>query len=343
MTGQTLLDDGIVDSSSVAGLEHITVLRALRDIEIVAVCNRDGAVAIAPDDTIYAGYGSKIYKSTDYGRNFTEIYTLPGNPTQVRAVFIDSNGYIFASAFGGTSNYGIFRSTDGGQNWARVLVLNNRCCVWRIAEKNGILIAANYSFGDGGEHEAKLYRSTDGGANWTQAYYDPSGRHMHGVWHDAYNGYFYATQGENGRQARLLRSRHGETWTVLKEKGMYAHTSLACTANYRIWGGDDPKIRRTADDIRFEVVWENPDDYKGPFFWARKTGNGVIYFSMITGGARRIPAHAAIFKTHNEGDSWVIAKDWGLVGDSWTGSSFASNPASNGAIFISNYEQTFHK
>lgn len=301
------------------------------------------ASAVAPDDTIYAGCGSKIYKSTDYGRNFTEICILPGNPTQVRTVFTDSNGYIFVSGFGGISNYGVFRSIDGGQNWAKVLVLNNKCCVWRIAEKSGILVAANYSFDNGGEHEARLYRSTDGGVNWTQVYYDPSGRHMHGVWHDAYNGYFYATQGENGTQARMLRSSDGETWTILKEKGVYAHTSFVCTANYRIWGGDDPKIRRTADDIHFEVVWQNPGDYKGPFFWARETGNGAIYFSMITGGARRIPAHAAIFKTYDAGDSWVIAKDLGLIDISWRGSSFASNPASNGLIFISNSEQTIGK
>jgi len=294
-----------------------------------------GASAVAPDGTIYVGSGSKIYKSTNYGRSFTEVYTVPGNPMYIRTIFIDSNGYVFASGFKGISNYGIFRSIDNGQNWTEVLVLNEKCCIWRMAEKNGNLVAANYSFGDCTEHEARLYKSADGGANWTQVYYDPNGRHMHGVWYDPYNGCFYATQGENGAQARMLRSSDGKTWKILKQDGLYAHTSFVCTTNYRIWGGDDPKIRRTSDDIHFEVVWENPGDYKGPFFWARKTDDGVIYFSMITNGASLIPAHAAIFKTYDEGDSWAIVKDWGSINASWKGSSFASNVAPDGTIFIS--------
>ena len=97
-----------------------------------------GALAVAPSDhnTIYAGagesalrgnitYGDGVYKSVDGGRNWRNvglkdtrhigaIIVHPENPD---IVFVAALGH----AYGPNDERGIFRTTDGGKTWTKVL------------------------------------------------------------------------------------------------------------------------------------------------------------------------------------------------------------------------------
>ncbi len=97
-----------------------------------------GAIAVAPSnpDVIYVGagepdfrsdltYGNGVYKSTDAGktwknigltgtRHISRIAIDPKNPD---LVFVAAMG----SAYGPSTERGLFRSTDGGANWQKVL------------------------------------------------------------------------------------------------------------------------------------------------------------------------------------------------------------------------------
>jgi photosystem II stability/assembly factor-like uncharacterized protein len=97
-----------------------------------------GAIAVAPSnpDIIYVGtgeadfrsdltYGNGVYKSTDAGRTWTNIGLKTSrhisriviDPKNPDIVFVAAMG----SAYGPGQERGLFRSTDGGVNWTKVL------------------------------------------------------------------------------------------------------------------------------------------------------------------------------------------------------------------------------
>jgi photosystem II stability/assembly factor-like uncharacterized protein len=97
-----------------------------------------GAIAVAPSNPsiIYVGageadfrsdltYGNGVYKSTDAGRTWANIGLTASrhisrivvDPKNADIVFVAAMG----SAYGPGPERGLFRSTDGGENWTRVL------------------------------------------------------------------------------------------------------------------------------------------------------------------------------------------------------------------------------
>ena len=100
-----------------------------------------GAIAVAPSDPniIYVGsgeglarpdvaLGDGIYKSTDAGKTWTHLGLR--NTQGIPALAIDPRNpnRVFAAAlghpYGANDERGIFLSTDGGQNWQKVLYVN---------------------------------------------------------------------------------------------------------------------------------------------------------------------------------------------------------------------------
>src|SRR5438309_7890459 len=97
-----------------------------------------GALAVSPSNpnVIYAGagesdfrsnltYGNGVYKSTDGGRTWTNIGLQDSqhisrivlDPKNPETVFVAAMG----SAYGPGPERGLYRSTDGGANWQKVL------------------------------------------------------------------------------------------------------------------------------------------------------------------------------------------------------------------------------
>jgi photosystem II stability/assembly factor-like uncharacterized protein len=155
-----------------------------------------GAIAVAPSDPniIYVAsgeglqrpdlsVGDGIYKSTDAGKSWTHLGLRGGQ--QIPALAIDPRdpNRVFAAVlghpYGPNEERGIFRSTDGGVNWEKVLYKNadtGGSDIEMDPKNPGVLYAAlwearqgpweygnGYSGTDGG-----LFKSTDGGATWRQ-------------------------------------------------------------------------------------------------------------------------------------------------------------------------------
>jgi hypothetical protein len=89
------------------GTLYVGTTRGVRGVSAVT----GGAVSLAPDA---APWG--LYKTTDGGQTFTEVWNGNGSPRGVNHVEIDSHGTVYAAAF----QQGIWRSTDGGSTWEQV-------------------------------------------------------------------------------------------------------------------------------------------------------------------------------------------------------------------------------
>jgi photosystem II stability/assembly factor-like uncharacterized protein len=153
-----------------------------------------GAIAVQPDnpDVVYVGtgegavrnsisFGDGIYKSTDGGKSWTHLglkdserfSRIAIHPSNSRIVFAAAMGH----AFGPNSERGVYRSTDGGATWQRVLYVNETTGASDVAidPKNPDIVYAGmyeyqrkpWHFRSGGAGSG-LYRSADGGTTWTK-------------------------------------------------------------------------------------------------------------------------------------------------------------------------------
>ncbi len=153
-----------------------------------------GALAIAPSDpnVLWAGagegdprnstsYGDGVYRSTDAGETWihlgladTErikrIRVHPGDPD---TAYVCAMGH----AWGPNAERGVFKTTDGGKSWSKVLYRNpdTGCSDLDMDPSNPrILYAGMYTFRrrpwrfDSGGGDTALYRTTDGGQTWTK-------------------------------------------------------------------------------------------------------------------------------------------------------------------------------
>ena len=154
-----------------------------------------GAIAVAPSDPniIYVGTGAGIirpdlsvgdgmYKSTDAGKTWTHlglrdsqmIANIEVDPTNPNRLFVAVLGH----PYGPNAERGIFRSTDGGKTFEKVLykdeyVSGNDI---RIDPKNPNIVYAalwqqQQSYIEGAEFggtEGGIFKSTDGGTTWKQ-------------------------------------------------------------------------------------------------------------------------------------------------------------------------------
>lgn len=166
-----------------------------RDIKTGAI----GAVAVAPSDSqvIYVGTGDSaprntvltgagMYKSTDGGRSWsflgladTHIISWilidPHNPN---VVYVAAFGHLFAP----NPERGVYKTTDGGQTWKKILFVDDNTGAITLAmdPTNADVVYASmwqmsrshWTFSSGGPGSG-IYKTTDGGANWTNITHRP--------------------------------------------------------------------------------------------------------------------------------------------------------------------------
>lgn len=151
-----------------------------------------GALAIAPTDenVVWVGtgdascarsayWGDGVYKSTDGGKSWrrmglaethhiARIVIHPANP---EVVYVAAMGHLFST----NEERGVFKTTDGGKSWKKVLYVNDHTGAVDLVinrREPDTLYAATYDLlrypwrlQDGGPGTG-VYKTTDGGANW---------------------------------------------------------------------------------------------------------------------------------------------------------------------------------
>ncbi len=155
-----------------------------------------GALAIAPSnpDIIYAGTGESdirsdlssgdgVYRSSDGGKSWTNVGLLDSR--QISRIVVDPHNpdVVFVAAlghaYGPNEERGVFKSTDGGKSWSKVLYKGPEIGASDLAMASAnpnVLFAgmwhavrppwSTYAPVEG--PGSGLYRSTDSGATWTE-------------------------------------------------------------------------------------------------------------------------------------------------------------------------------
>lgn len=152
-----------------------------------------GAVAVAETnpDIVYIGMGEVqlrgsitqgdgVYKTNDGGKTWQHlglketqaVSRIRIHPTNPDIVYVAALGH----PYGDNEERGVFRSTDGGNNWKKVLYVSPKAgAVDLIIDRNNprVLYASTWKvqrkawkmWGGGGD--SKLWKSTDGGDTWS--------------------------------------------------------------------------------------------------------------------------------------------------------------------------------
>jgi photosystem II stability/assembly factor-like uncharacterized protein len=125
--------------------------------------------------------GDGIYKSTDAGHSWLHlgleethhIARVVVNPAQPNTVYVAAMGHLFST----NEERGVFKTTDGGKSWKKILYLNERTGAIDLLmseQSPDTLYAAMYEcqripglLYDGGTN-SRVFKTTDGGATWQQ-------------------------------------------------------------------------------------------------------------------------------------------------------------------------------
>jgi len=210
-----------------------------------------GAIAVSASDhnVIYVGsgeacirgnisYGDGVYKSLDGGktwknvglRNTRHIGAVIVDPKDSNTVFVAALGH----AYGPSEERGVFRSTDGGATWKKVLYKDNKTGAISLVfdPNNSSTLFASlwevyrtpWSLNSGGPGSG-LYRSVDGGTTWTrlEGHGLPSGiMGRIGIAVSGADSSRVYAMIENKDRGGLYRSDDGgENWTRVNEEGRF--------------------------------------------------------------------------------------------------------------------------
>jgi photosystem II stability/assembly factor-like uncharacterized protein len=155
-----------------------------------------GAIAVAPSDTnvIYVGtgeadmrsdiqHGDGMYRSADAGKTWShigltdtrQIGKIVVDPKDANIVYVAALGH----QYGPNAERGVFKSTDGGQTWSKVLYKDENTGAIDLAidpADPSVLFASLWQtrrppwnvYPPSNGPSSGLFKSTDGGATWSQ-------------------------------------------------------------------------------------------------------------------------------------------------------------------------------
>ncbi len=216
-----------------------------------------GAIAVAPSDAnvIYAGTGETcirgnivggngVFKSIDAGKTWSYVGLRDTHAVGRIIVHPKNSEIAFVAAlghpFGPNPERGIFRTTDGGKTWSKVLYKDENTGGIDLAfdPNNSNLIFAGlwqarrspWSMDSGGPGSG-LYRSTDGGTTWKRlsGHGLPEGTTGRIGVAAAYSGSRVWALIENDKGGLFRSDDGGDTWTLVNSERQYRQRAFYYT------------------------------------------------------------------------------------------------------------------
>ncbi|MBI3567171.1 MAG: sialidase [Gemmatimonadetes bacterium] len=302
-----------------------------------------GSVAVASSDhnVVWVGTGEPfirshislgwgVFKSTDAGKNWQKmglentgrISRIVIHPTNPEVVYVAALGH----AYGPQPDRGIFRTTDGGKTWEKVLFVNDSTgAVDLVMDPNNprILYAAFWqvelhTWGRlSGGAGSGIWMSRDGGTTW---------KRLQG------NGLPTATIGKIG--LGISKANSDRIYALIETGDGVPAVNVAAPATGRLWRSDDggANWKKVSDDRQlagrtayYNRMGVSPDNADEAYFlsanWAKTLDGGQ---TVIDPPDVEIPGgdHHDIWIDPTNGNRMAVSHDGGLAvttnrGKSW--------------------------
>ena len=285
-----------------------------------------GAIAVSESnpDVVYIGMGESairgnimpgdgIYKSTDAGKTWKHVGFRTVDAISKIRVHPGNADIVYAAVFGKYSvpsdERGVYKSTDGGKSWKRVLFRDAKSGAVDIAidqTNPQVLYAAlweayrkEYQMSSGGDGSG-LFKSTDGGETWTEITRNkglPSGLiGKIGVALTAANPNRVYALVENENGGLFKSDDAGATWTLMnsdrriRQRAFYYTHLFADHKNADVVFAQNTSMFRSADagktlaDVSgnshgdWHDLWVDPDDPN--HLVAGNDGGGAVTFDL---------------------------------------------------------------
>lgn len=264
-----------------------------------------GAVTVDQDDpnTVYVGtgeensrnstsWGDGVYRSKDGGLTWQHlglaktrhISSIRINPKNKDTLYVGALGDLW----GPSEDRGVYKSTDGGKNWNKVLAGANNMtgCIELLMDPRNpdVLMAAMweksrtaYSFASGGPGSG-LFKSTDGGKTWRKITkgLPASTTGRIGLSRFAAKPDVLIASVESQDDRGIYKSTdNGESWTFLNNlnpRPFYFSTPMidpvdenriylpAVNFHYSDDGGKTWKVMQSDIHVDYHTIWINPKD-----------------------------------------------------------------------------------
>ena len=239
------------------------------------------------------GYGDGVYKSVDGGKSFKnmglkdsrQIGMIAIDPRDSDVVFVAAEG----SVWGPGGDRGLYKTTDGGKNWKKVLEISENTGVNNVImdpRDPDVMYATSeqrrrHVFTKiGGGPESGIWKSTDGGENWRELKKGLPGGDVGGIGiaiSPVKPDYIYAIIEAAGESGGFFRSTdRGESWSKRSShhaSGQYYNEiycdpkdvdkvySMETVSKVTLDGGKSwERIGLSNRHVDDHALWINPED-----------------------------------------------------------------------------------
>ncbi|MEM9649189.1 MAG: hypothetical protein AAF969_11970 [Bacteroidota bacterium] len=316
--------DGGIFKTTNGGVDFTPIFEGQRAYSI-------GALTIAPSDHNVlwvgtgegdprnsVGYGWGVYRSVDAGKNWTHLGLK--ETERIKRIVVDPTNPDVACVcalgkeWGPNPERGVFKTTDGGKNWEKILYIDEDtgCADIAMEPSNHRVMYAGmwtfrrkpWRFDDGGKNTA-IYRTMDGGETWKKIMKGlpktPMARPGIHIAKSKPNIIYLMTEFQGGGTAFRSEDR-GDSWTMVNDDP---------NINFRPFYYSDVRVDPNNPDILFSISGRLSRSEDGGKTWEQiaKTVHGDHQALWIdpTNSNRILNGSDGGFQvSYDGGDSWEI-------------------------------------
>jgi photosystem II stability/assembly factor-like uncharacterized protein len=261
------------------------------------------------------GYGDGVYKSVDGGKSWTnmglkesrQIGMILINPKNPDTVYVAAEG----SVWGPGGDRGLYKTTDGGKTWAKVLAISENTgvnCAVMDPRDPEIIIASSeqrrrHVFTKiGGGPETAIHKTTDGGKTWRRITSGLPSGHMGGIGlavSPVNPDVVYAIIEAAGEEGGFFRSTdRGESWSKMgphTASGQY-YNEIYC----------DPAAVDTVYSVETvtQVTRDGGRTWESLGLDRRHVDDHALWIDPADPAHILIGGDGGIYETYDRGDRW---------------------------------------
>ena len=337
----------VFDDQSVSTIGDVTVSQSEPDVVWVGTGEGNNRQS--------SSWGNGVYKSSDGGATWTNMglkdtHHIPRiliHPANANVVYVAAQGHLW----GPNEERGVFKTTDGGKTWSKVLFIDADTGVTDLAMdpmNPDTIYAAAYqrrrtAFGfNGGGPGSAIYRTTDGGLTWKKMTEGLPKTQLGRIALDVYrrNGNVVYALVESEESGIYRSDNKGETWVKMSNndpRPMYfSQVRIDPNNDQRIWiagvnmgysedGGKTFAMNRVSRiHVDFHAIWIDPSNSNNMIVGC----DGGIHFSHDAGKSWDSRENVAIAQFYEI--SYDMAKPYKVCGglqdnNTWCGPAATTN------------------